>query len=180
MQNFPSLTSMLAVLLLSQTIRAGASESSLLDFFSSGALVQLQVGDVNIVRDDPEVNGLFALIFDGASVKEIRFSNIQIEGNQIKAIGPHGFPRLEFQLESTGDGGTKIALTRVEGMPNTRDASLLLRTATTTPILAETAASHVLSEGESGQVRIYWTVPKEADGIAADTDLGSVTLKKKP
>jgi hypothetical protein len=152
----------------------------MVDFFSSGALVRLQVGDVNIVRDDPEANGLFALIFDGASLKEVRFTDIQIEGNKVNAVGPHGFPRLEFQLESRGDAGTTIVLTRMEGMPNTRDASLLLRTATTSPVLAEPAASHVFSEEESGQIRIYWTIPEEADGTADGTDLGSVTLKKKP
>lgn len=167
-----------AFLCNAQTV--GASDNKLMNFFSSGAITDLQVGGTNVVRDATEVNGLFAVVFDGVAMEEIRFTDILINGNIIKAAGPNGFPRLEFRIEAIGGGETKLVLTRVEGMPKTRDASLLLRSATLVPVALESNGSQIVSEEEIGQFRVYWTPPVGEDESKGRSGFGSVTFKRKP
>lgn len=139
-------------------------------FLSNGVLGELSLNGKNLLKDHPEKNGLFVLYFDGIRLKEIRMENVVSENSTVKAVGPKGFPRLEFELTERGKTSFELRLTRVEGMPRTRDAALMLRADTQT-VLPVKANGGAKARSEQRSLAVYWPALGTAQG-----EFGSVVF----
>ncbi len=143
-------------------------------FLSNGVLAEVALGGRNILSDAAEKNGLFLLHFDGSRVKEVRLENVAYRDGVLRVVAPKGYPRFSLRVERLGASQLVLELLEVEGVPRTRDYSLLFRAALNAPRGAE-ATEGAMLENDPEELRVYWTnLGARAPG---GKGYGAVTLK---